>query len=138
MKPPLSPDPNANPRLAAALQKAKEGGVPKSGIEMVLARVRLLCSIPLILFSSIAQFIQSMTISGAAITRREEMAIDQSRKNTADHQARAAADGSGVAMMYEAVAAGGKAALIMYVRLAFLLLPDLVLSHLYLATLVAN
>ena len=41
-------------------------------------------------------------------------------------------------MMYEAVAAGGKAALIMYVRLAFLLLPDLVLSHLYLATLVAN
>jgi transcriptional/translational regulatory protein YebC/TACO1 len=42
MKPPLSPDPNANPRLAAALQKAKEGGVPKSGVENVLARVRRL------------------------------------------------------------------------------------------------
>lgn len=41
MKPPLSPDPNANPRLALALQKAKEGGVPKSGIENVLARVSL-------------------------------------------------------------------------------------------------
>ena len=39
MKPPLSPDPNANPRLAAALQKAKEGGVPKSGVENALARV---------------------------------------------------------------------------------------------------
>lgn len=42
MKPPLSPDPNANPRLAAALQKAKEGGVPKSGVENALARVSIL------------------------------------------------------------------------------------------------
>jgi transcriptional/translational regulatory protein YebC/TACO1 len=41
MKPPLSPDPNANPRLAAALQKAKEGGVPKSGVENALARVSI-------------------------------------------------------------------------------------------------
>ena len=45
MKPPLSPDPNANPRLAAALQKAKEGGVPKSGVENALARVSFLPSI---------------------------------------------------------------------------------------------
>jgi transcriptional/translational regulatory protein YebC/TACO1 len=45
MKPPLSPDPNANPRLAAALQKAKEGGVPKSGVENALARVSTPCSL---------------------------------------------------------------------------------------------
>lgn len=44
MKPPLSPDPNANPRLALALIKARDGGVPKSGIENVVARVCLLVS----------------------------------------------------------------------------------------------
>ena len=119
MKPPLSPDPNANPRLAAALQKAKEGGVPKSGIEMVLARVRLLCSIPLIFSSFVIQYTRYIPM-WTTIKGRDEMLIDWGRKNIADHQARAAADGSGVAMMYEAVAAGGKAALIMYVNLAWL------------------
>ena len=75
MKPPLSPDPNANPRLAAALQKAKEGGVPKSGIEMVLARVRLLCSIPLIFSSFVIQYTRYIPM-WTTIKGRDEMLID--------------------------------------------------------------
>jgi transcriptional/translational regulatory protein YebC/TACO1 len=41
MKPPNSPDPASNARLATALLKARDGGVPKSGIENVLARVSI-------------------------------------------------------------------------------------------------
>lgn len=39
MRPPNSPDPVSNTRLAAALAKARDGGVPKSAIENCLARV---------------------------------------------------------------------------------------------------
>lgn len=39
MRPPNSSDPSSNTRLATALSKARDGGVPKSAIENILARV---------------------------------------------------------------------------------------------------
>ncbi|WWD19186.1 hypothetical protein CI109_103644 [Kwoniella shandongensis] len=64
MRPPASSDPALNSRLATALQRAKEGGLTKAGIENAMAR------------------------------------------------ARAAADGSGHTVVYDAVAPGGKVAML--------------------------
>lgn len=42
MRPPNSPDPLLNPRLAAALTKAKEAGLPKALVESAFARAKKL------------------------------------------------------------------------------------------------
>lgn len=39
-------DPDKNPRLAAALARAKDAGVPKSNIENAFARVSLRAAVP--------------------------------------------------------------------------------------------
>jgi hypothetical protein len=76
MKPPNSPDPNSNTRLATALIKARDGGVPKSGIENVLARVSLLLTY---LIMTVDRPPSTGHVTGANDRRHGQLQMDQDR-----------------------------------------------------------
>lgn len=83
MRPPASADPALNSRLATALQKAKDQGLTKQGIENAMARV--------------SPFWKKKAVIHELISL----------------QARTVAEGSGQSVIYEAVASGGKVAFMM-------------------------
>lgn len=84
MRPPASADPALNSRLATALQKAKDQGLTKQGIENAMARV-------------------------SPFWKKKKAVIHE----LISLQARTVAEGSGQSVIYEAVASGGKVAFMM-------------------------